>query len=103
MAKRKAQGYKLTAEANKRLNKYLTEIRRGIENVCEIHSHETAPSLAQADYEITYIDRLLGQTVTAVSASMRTIIDALAKQKEAELNAISQGNFIPEKGTEDIQ
>lgn len=103
MAKRKTQGYKLTTKANKRLNEYLTEIRQGIENVCEIHTHETAPSMTQADYEITYIDRLLGQTVTAISATMRTIIEAVAKQKEAELNAISQGNFIPEKGTEDIQ
>ncbi len=103
MAKRKAQGYKLTAEANKRLNKYLTEIRRGIENVCEIHTHETAPSMTQADYEITYIDRLLGQTVTAISATMRTIIDALAKQKEAELNAILQSNSTPRKAQEDKQ
>ena len=103
MAKRKAQGYKLTAEANKRLNKSRTEIRRGIENVCEIHTHETAPSMTQADYEITYIDRLLGQTVTAISATMRTIIDALAKQKEAELNAILQSNSTPRKAQEDKQ
>ena len=103
MAKRKAQGYKLTAEANKRLNKYLTEIRRGIENVSEMHKHDSAPSMSQADFEITYIDKILGQAVTAVSASMRSMAEALAKQKESALTALTQGNIIPEKGTEDIQ
>ncbi len=103
MAKRKAQGYKLTAEANKRLNKYLTEIRRGIENVSEMHKHDSAPSMSQADFEIAYIDKILGQAVTAVSMSMRSIAEALAKQKENALNALTQSNFIPEKGTEDIQ
>lgn len=100
MAKRKAQGYKLTAEATKRLNKYMTEIRRGIENVSEMHTYDSVPSMTQADFEIAYIDKLLGQTVTAVSASMRTITDALAKQKETELNEILHSNSTPRKAQE---
>lgn len=103
MAKRKAQGYKLTTEANKRLNKYLTEIRRGIENVSEMHKHDSAPSMSQTDFEIAYIDKILGQTVTAVSMSMRSISDELAKQKEAELNAVLQSNSTLRKAQEDKQ
>lgn len=68
-----------------------------------MHKHDSAPSMSQADFEITYIDKILGQAVTAVSASMRSIAEALAKQKESALTALTQGNIIPEKGTEDIQ
>lgn len=99
MAKRKAQGYKLTAGANKRLNKYLTEIRRGIENVSEMHKHDSAPSMVQEDFEIAYIDKILGQAATAVSASMRSIAQALAEQKETELKAITSIS-TPEKAQE---
>ena len=102
MAKRKAQGYKLTAEANKRLNKYLTEIRRGIENVSEMHKHDSAPSMSQSEFEIAYVEKLLGQTVTAISLSIRSITEALAKQKETALKTLTQ-NKIPEKETEDAQ
>lgn len=102
MAKRMAHSYKLTAEATKRLNKYISEIRRGIENVSEMHTHDSTPSMSQADFEIAYIDKLLGQTVTAVSASMRSIVEALAKQKETELNEILHSNSTPEKAQEDI-
>lgn len=103
MAKRNVHGCKLTAEATKRLNKYIAEIRRGIENVSEMHTHDSAPSMSQSDFEIAYIDKLLGQTVTAVSASMRTIADALAKQKEAALNEIFHGNSTFKKAQEDKQ
>lgn len=103
MAKRKAHSYKLTAEATKRLNKYIAEIRRGIENVSEMHTHDSTPSMTQADFEIAYIDKLLGQTVTAVSASMRTIAEALAKQKEEQLNEIIHNNSTPRKAQENIQ
>lgn len=100
MAKKKAQGYKLTNEARKRLNKYLTAIRQGITNVCEIHTHETAPSMSQADFEVGYIDTLLGQTATAVSVTMRSLVDAIAEQKETELNKVLHSNSTPEKAQE---
>lgn len=103
MAKKKTQGFRLTTEANKRLNKYLTEIRRGVENISELHAHDSAPSMSQGDFETAYIDKLLGQTVAAISVTLRANIEGLAKQKESALNALTQGNFIPEKGTEDIQ
>lgn len=99
MAKRKAQGHKLTAAATKRLNQYITEIRRGIENVSEMHTHDSAPSMAQEDFEIAYIDKILGQAATAVSASMRSIAQALVEQKEAELKAITSIS-TPEKAQE---
>ena len=88
-ATRKPQGFKLTAAANKRLNQYMTEIRRGIENVCEMHTYDSATSKSQGDFEIMYIDKILGQAATAVSLSIRSISEALAKQKEDELNAIT--------------
>ena len=99
MAKRKTQGRKLTAAATKRLNQYITEIRRGIENVSEMHTHDSAPSMTQESFEIAYIDKILGQAATAVSASMRSIAEALAKHKEEELRAITSIS-TPEKAQE---
>lgn len=99
MTKRKAQGHKLTAAATKRLNQYITEIRRGIENVSEMHTHDSAPSMTQESFEIAYIDKILGQAATAVSVSMRSIAEALAKQKEEELSAITSIS-TPEKAQE---
>lgn len=96
-AKRKPQGFKLTAAATKRLNQYMTEIRCGIENVCEMHTYDSAPSMSQESFEIAYIDKILGQAATAVSVSIRSLSEALAKQKEDELSAIT--SISTPKGT----
>ena len=50
MAKRKQpQPFRLSAAATKKLNKYLAEIRKGIVNVCEMHTHDSNPSIKQGD------------------------------------------------------
>lgn len=62
MAKRKQpQPFRLSAAASKKLNKYLAEIRKGIVNVCEMHTHDSNPSIKQGDFEELYIDKTLGQ------------------------------------------
>jgi hypothetical protein len=70
-------------------------------SVCEIHAHDSKPSLVQGDFEELYIDKILAQTVAAVSASIRTIADGLAAQKEAEaqaLNAAANNTVIHPQG-----
>ncbi len=94
MAKRKKKhltvttaAFKLTREAEAALNKYLAAIKQGVLNVCEMHTHDSNPALSQKDFELTYIEKTLGQTATAVSLSQKAIVDGLAaqKQKEADL------------------
>lgn len=103
MAKRKAKTtakrFVLSGKAAVRLNRYLAEIRKGITSVCEMHTYDTAPSMSQSDFEVAYIDKILGQTATAVSVSIRAITKGLAEQKEKEAQAIS-GNS---QSKEDIQ
>ncbi len=83
--KRPSERYKLSGAAKAKLEKYISEIRKGITHVCELHTHDSAPSLAQADFETTFIDQILGQTSTAVSLSIKAFIDGLQAQKEAEI------------------
>lgn len=90
MAKQKQrppQRYKLSDAAKTKLDKYIAEIRKGIKRVCELHTYDSAPSLAQTDFETTLIDRILGQTSDAVSMSIKAIIDGLQAQKESEIKA----------------
>ncbi len=93
--------FKLTAAANKRLNQYLAEIRKGIENISEMHKHDSNPSMTQAQFETAYIDKLLSSPIAAISATIRGMVEALAKQKEAEAARLMQDNKTPEKGTEE--
>ncbi len=103
MAKRKQpQPFRLSAAATKKLNKYLAEIRKGIVNVCEMHTHDSNPSIKQGDFEELDIDKTLGQTAAAISVSLHSMVDGLAAQKEAEAANLNHGNIIPGKGTEDI-
>lgn len=94
--------FKLSGQAQAKLNSYLAEIRRGIINVCELHTHDSAPSLSKEAFEEAYIDKLLGQTATAVSLSIKGMTDGLAAQKEKELRAILQGE-APAEIKEDKQ
>ena len=71
-------------------------------NVCEMHTHDSNPSIKQGDFEELYIDKTLGQTATAISVSLHSMVDGLAAQKEAEAANLNHGNIIPGKGTEDI-
>lgn len=92
MAKRKqknAPAFKLSAKATAHLNKNLAAIREGIVNVCKMHTHDSDPSLTQEDFELLYIDKLLGQPITAISATIRTLAEALTKQKEAALEQLT--------------
>ena len=104
MAKRKkkklttttTKPFNLTNKANIALNKYLTVIKQGILNVCEMHTHDSSPALKQEDFELTYIEKVLGQTATAVSLSQKAIVDGLAAQKQMEaertLNVLADRN-----------
>lgn len=92
MAKRKqknAPAFKLTRKATEHLNKSLAAIREGIVNVCKMHTHDSDPSLTQEDFELLYIDKVLGQPITAISATIRTLAEALSKQKEAALEQLT--------------
>lgn len=102
MAKRKqkhAPAFKLTRKASDHLNKNLAAIREGIVNVCKMHTHDSNGSLTQEDFELLYIDKVLGQPITAISATIRTLAEQLTKQKEAALEQLT-GNKI---NTEDTQ
>ena len=72
--------FRLSGKAGARLNRYFDEIRKGIINVCEMHKHDSAPSMSQSEFEIAYI----------------------AKQKETALKTLTQKK-IPEKETESTQ
>ena len=89
MAKRKATEaatkVRLNRKAEARLNTYLSQIKKGILNVCELHTHDSAPSLSKEDFEVAYIDKILGQTATAVSASIHAMTEGLQIQKQQEL------------------
>lgn len=89
MAKKKATEaaakFRLDKKAEARLNTYLAQIKKGILNVCELHTHDSAPSLSKKDFEVAYIDKILGQTATAVSASIHAMTEGLQIQKQQEL------------------
>lgn len=101
MAKRKAKNkprFRLSATARTMLNKYLTAISRGVENVCELHTHDSNPSIRQAEFEKLYIDKLLAQPIAAISATLRTMTQALTEQKEVELQALNKNIKTPKDG-----
>ncbi len=103
MAKRKQpQAFRLSAVATKKLNRYLAELRKGIVNVCEMHTHDSNPSMTQDTFEELYIDKVLGQPAAAISLSVRSMADGLSAQKEAEAAQLNNGNITSGKGTEDI-
>lgn len=93
--------FKLSNKATTRLNKYLAEIRKGIANVCELHTHDSAPSMSQEDFEEVYVERVLSQTVASVSASIRSMMEALQAQKEREMQARMKEENKPAEGKED--
>lgn len=76
--------FNLTRKADKKLNEYFRTLKQGILHVCQMHTHDSNPSLSQEDFEIAYIENTLGKTCTAVSLSMKAIIGGLAIQKEQE-------------------
>lgn len=82
------QPFRLSGSATARLNNYLAQIRKGIASVCELYTHDTAKSMSQAAFEERYIEMILAQTVTAVSASIRSMTEALAVQKEKEHKSV---------------
>lgn len=85
---KQAKRFRLCNKTQQRLNKYLAEIRRGIINVCELHTHDENPSMTKELFEETYIDQLLGQTATAVSLSIKAMTEALQAQAEAKIKAV---------------
>lgn len=101
MAKRKAKTFTLSGKAAAKLNAYIAEIRKGIINVCELHTYDSAPSMEKADFEVAYIDKILGQTASAVSISLRAITEGLAAQKEKEKLETSGMSLLDKK--EDVQ
>lgn len=40
---KQAKRFRLCNKTQQKLNKYLAEIRRGIINVCELHTHDETP------------------------------------------------------------
>lgn len=93
--------FHLTAAADRTLKRYFTEIRKGIENVSEMHKHDSNPSMTQAQFEATYIDKLLAAPIAEISATMRGMVEALTAQKEAEIKRLIQDNKTPVKGREE--
>lgn len=92
MTKRKqknAPAFKLSPKATAHLNKNLAAIREGIVHVCQMHTHDSDPSLTQEDFEVLYIDKVLGQPITAISATIKTLAEALTKQKEAAFQQLT--------------
>lgn len=100
MAKRKSQPiskpFKLTGKAEGMLNKYLAEIRKGIINVCELHTHDSSPSMSKGVFEEAYIEKVLAQTANLVSVGIKAMTDGLAAQKEKEVRKILQGEALAE-------
>lgn len=93
--------FKLSQKASSRLNTALARIRKGILNVCEMHSHDSYPSLSQEDFEELYVDKLLGQIITALSVSIRNMMDGLSAQKEKQLAELNKNNPEGQKEQED--
>lgn len=104
MAKRstkKKSNFQLTTAGKARYNKHIAAIRKGIENVCEMHKHETNASMSQAEFEKLYIDKLFATPISAISATLRALAETLTKQKEAELQELNKDSKTPAKGTEE--
>lgn len=101
MAKKQQTPFRLSVVANRQLKSYLAAIRKGIENVCELHRHDSNPSMKQVEFEKLYIDKILGQPITAISASLRAMMEGLTAQKEAEAESIKQNNIKPTEALED--
>lgn len=96
MAKKKSERnlFRLSGKAGARLNAYLAEIRKGIMNVCELHTYDNAPSMNKSDFETTYVDRVLSQPVAAISASIRAMTQELQAQKEKEAREFMRKNDL---------
>lgn len=90
--------FRLSSKAKKKLNAYLAEIRKGITNVCELHTHDSSPSMSQSEFEEAIIEKILAQTAIAVSLSIKAMTDGLAAQKGKELRKILQGHPVEIKG-----
>lgn len=90
-----AKRFRLCNKNQQKLNKYLAEIRRGIINVCELHSHDENTSMTKEVFEETYIDKLLGQTATAISLSIKAMTEALQAQAEAKIKAVMPDAATP--------
>lgn len=99
MAKSKRQ-FELSDKAKKTLERYLREIRKSITIVCEMHTHDSAPSLKQKDFEEAYVEKILGQTATIVRLSIKGMSEGLATQKAKELQEVLNGEN-PETKKED--
>lgn len=93
--------FKLSRKPAALLNKYLSEIKKGIAAVCEMHTHDSNPSLKKVAFEEAYIEAILGQTVTAVSASIRAMTEGLQAQKVKELHELIGKANQPAEGKED--
>lgn len=94
--KARRSGFTLSKTAETKLNRYLTEIKKGLINVCELHTHDSGASLTKAKFEDAYIDKVLGQTVALLSMDMRSMVDGLTKQKEEEIKAARQATASAE-------
>lgn len=92
-----AKRFRLCNKNQQKLNKYLAEIRRGIINVCELHSHDENTSMTKEVFEETYIDQLLGQTATAISLSIKAMTEALQAQAEAKIKAVMPDAETPKQ------
>lgn len=97
---KRVSNFQLTAAGKARFNEHMLQIRQGIENVCEMHRHETNASMTQAEFEKLYIDKLFAMPISAISATLRSLADALTKEKEAQLQALNKDNKTQSKSTE---
>ena len=86
--------FSLTQKAGRMLDRYFTAIRKGIENVSEMHTYDSNPSMTQAQFEAAYIDKLLATPIAAISATIRSMAEALSSQKEAETKKLLQKNNL---------
>jgi hypothetical protein len=83
--------FRLSGKAGAMLNRNLAELRRGILNVCELHSYDAEGAMDKANFETSYIERVLGQPITAVSASIQAMTASLAKQAAQQHNMPAEG------------
>lgn len=84
--------FRLSGKAGATLNRYLAELRKGIMNVCELHSYDESPtSLDKMNFETSYIERILGQPITAISASIRAMTASLAEQEAQKHDMPAEG------------
>ncbi len=76
--------FRLSKKPAEKLELMLNEIKKGILNVCNLHTYDKAPSMTKAAFERAYIDKVLGATMSMLSLDIKTIVAALEQQRVKE-------------------